>query len=286
MVAGCGDAAPMAPADDAGDGPTCSPREAREKYQQLVLPLIATADSSCSACHVNGTHLREFVQDTACGTMACLEADGLADFTDPQASEILAFVQRGRDKADPAVRALADKEYENLSAWLDYAAVCRSEACGDTVYTCQDPDPCDAQHDEECGSVIRERPDPSAIVDYGCDDAELARAFYDYVLPWRGRCDHCHAPSGALSDVGDPAPPPWMDDEDSVDGAARTVENLRARGLIDDAFPGKSLLLAKPLHEDLSGVSHGGGTKFGDQTDETYQDMFTWLFHSAGCREQ
>lgn len=282
VLTACGD--PEQVVEPVEDEPTCSPLEARDKYEQLVLPLVAAADTSCSACHVSGTHLREYVQDTACATMACFARDGLADYDDPAGSKLLEFVQRGRDKDDPAVAALADKEYENLEAWLVYSAQCQAQACGKVEYTCAEPDPCESQHDETCGHIIRERPEPNAILEYGCEDGALAQAFYDFVLPWRGRCDHCHAPGGALSDIGDPPPPAWLDDEDSVEGAARTIALLEARELINAEFPAKSLLLAKPLHEELSLVPHGGGTKFGDQTDETYLDMFTWLYHYADCR--
>ena len=52
---------------------------------------------------------------------------------------------------------------------------------------------------------------------------------------------------------------------------------------VDLAQPDRSLLLLKPLAEELGGVEHGGGDKFHTFDDSAYVDILYWITREADC---
>ncbi len=51
----------------------------------------------------------------------------------------------------------------------------------------------------------------------------------------------------------------------------------RVLGFLDDADPGRSMLLLKPLAPDAGGAEHEGGEVFADETDRGYAALRAWV---------
>ncbi len=263
----------------------CDPEDGLLLFESRIAPLMSPDNPpSCERCHLSGTKLSQFVQGTPCEAMACMELQGLVDLDNPEQSHILELIGRGIDpEASEQENALAMREHEAFLEWISYSAQCHQETCG--VIN----DPCGPEHEEvvcasddheACGTTPREDTGPIAD-DYACDERGMARGFHDLVMRWRNRCNHCHAPGGALSDVGEP--PLWMDPVPDEDGALRTMRNVLRTGLVDVDNPGRSLLLTKPLWVSQGGVEHTGGDKFSGFDDDSYRDFLIWLVLYSRC---
>lgn len=297
LVPGCEDAfAPLCDLEDPGCGyreaGLCREGPATDLFMRRIQPLI-TEDrpGSCNACHLSGINLQLFVRDTPCEAMSCLIAQELVDLEQPAQSTLLTWIERGQQEGNPISSDISRREYEAFYEWIRYSADCHQEVCVDQGLVCQDASPPEEEPEPEgCPPEEHERcapqEPPAQRTYYGplawdCTEEGIQKAFHDVVMPWLGRCGHCHEPE-PLIDVGDP--PAWMAPGPRLEDSAETFYNLEALGTLDIEDPKRSLFVLKPLARDLGGVRHGGGDKFEEESDPTYRDSLSWLRFYAKCR--
>lgn len=242
--------------------------ESNDLFDRRIAPLLATdRPKTCNTCHLSGVDLAMFVQDDACQTMACLDARGLVDLTDPAGSVVLQWISRA-DPASPLIgQTVIDEEYSGFLAWIEATAECGlcytgSTPCGEPVETvCDADDPAqDAYEDPgDCSPVTREA------------------LFRHDVYAWRDRCYPCHVDNTEFE------APKWIATGPCELASLQTMRNVLERGLIDYTDPSASLLLLKPLAESAGGVVHGGDDKFHDLTDPAYLDFRSWIEREVAC---
>lgn len=115
-----------------------------------------------------------------------------------------------------------------------------------------------------------------------CSDHTLELLWREKVYSWRGRCFPCHFDSH--DDEFDDAPPWIVSVGDCNATSLATLRNAEELGMLDPDDPMKSLLLLKPLDEDLGGVAHGGGPKMHATDEASYIDFVEFLQRWADCR--
>jgi hypothetical protein len=257
----------------------CSDEDVIEQYERRIEPLLTDDDpKSCNACHLSGIDLGMFVQETPCQTMACMIDLGLVDPDDASASLVLEWIAR----ADPASELITEEviqaELEGFEGWIEYQLGCGADAC---------PDDYDAPCGEPAGADGCEIPssspvgDPMPTDDPGdCSDLTLEGVFADKVYPWRGRCYACHFDS---YDGPPEEAPRWIATGDCGVASLMTMRNVIDLELVDVAQPESSLLLLKPLAEDVGGLQHGGHDKFVGPDDPAYVDFLYWIERYAEC---
>lgn len=296
---------------------------AGDLYAQRIAPLLdESRPSSCNGCHLQGTELAAFIRGTPCEAMSCLIAGGLVSLDAPEESLILTWIARGLGENSTLPPEVAAEELEAFRAWVQWSAACYGESCAAEEQVCPDVAPASpwaAAHDQAPAGVLRcasddarpecqverrgcgdgdrsagcpdgpapqVRPQPTRCdpFDPACDvcaPEQLGFAFIDDVMRWRGRCEHCHEEGSAIN-VGNP--PKWMDARETLAGARSTIERLEALGALDPAAPRLSLLLLKPLGEELGGVPHLGGNKILSLEEDAYLDFTRWLDKYGRCR--
>jgi hypothetical protein len=111
----------------------------------------------------------------------------------------------------------------------------------------------------------------------------LLEVFRNTVYASRGRCSPCHYTNHAFEDY---LAPQWLDVVGDCESASRkTYWNVLDNGYVDVEKPEESLILAKPLPEDLGGVEHGGHDKFYSLTgDQGYLNFRYFVDRYVGCR--
>jgi len=277
---------------------SCDTEGQLELFDRRIRPMLdEEKPNSCARCHLPGTNLSAFVRPDPCDAMACMAQEKLVDFDAPANSKILDWIKRGHAEAgldieeDPLVLG----EYNAFKEWIEYSARCHVEVCGQIANACgwtSEPSPIPGEDMDiaDMGSDMTEEIDfgpcgeegcPLTPEYYGCEDDEIARAYFDHPWKWRGRCSHCHGVSSNFN--VQPPPPPWMADDRGIDGAAYTVEQILDRGYIDRQFPEDSLILIKPLSEAAGGIPHGGGTKVRDTADVLHVAHSEWINHVLYC---
>ncbi len=244
------------------DSSTCSPTNVGEYYESRVEPLLQAEVSTCSQCHLTGVGLANYVRQDACHTMACMIELGEVNLQDPSASPILARVGQAAPDSELITTSVIEAEYLGLFEWITFSAQCHESACGQLV------DPCAGNADL---APSRVNGSPTGL----CDISDLTEQFDKKVLAWKGRCGACHS-SGATTNGA----PGWLD----LESAERTLFNVLGRSMVDIAEPSRSTILTKPLSTaDPLGIAHGGGNKFADRSDPTYQDIRQWVEYFAAC---
>jgi hypothetical protein len=257
----------------------CGDGDSTRLYEERIEPLFKDdKPASCNQCHLSGLDLQVFMRDTPCQSMACLVSLGWVDEQAPDESMVLDWIARGSNAASPLItESVVQKEYEAFREWIHYSlecSECASVACpglGDGGAFC----PTEAEH----GAV-----DASSTQDPGgCSDEALLEVFRSTVYATRGRCSPCHLTD---HDFEDYKAPQWLDVLADCDSASRhTYWNVLDRGYIDFEDPSQSLLLQKPLGEDLGGVEHGGGEKFWSRTEDPGYLSFSYFAERvAECR--
>ncbi len=253
---------------------TCTQDDQRALYAKRIEPLFnGSQPSSCNQCHLSGIDLSMYAKGTPCATMACLISNEKVDLEAPADSEILAQIQQ----ADPASPLIDDNviedEYGGFLEWITYSAQCHATVCGVVEDPCADPDAPVAAL-------------PGGLTPLGaCAEPSLVADFSTLVMKHKNRCHGCH--SSCKPDY--PAPCWLVEDYDAGDPAAleaaaiQTMYNLIGLGAIDVDAPSESLMLLKPASSSLGGVYHGGGSKFYDLADQTYQDFLQWIEAYAAC---
>lgn len=242
-------------------------------YTRRIEPLVSgQKPQSCSQCHLQGTGLDSYVQDTPCQTMACLLDQGEVDLASPEQSKILERILKATPQSELITAQVIQAEYDGFLEWIEYSAQCQQTECPSFEDPCQ-------------GSVGG--PLPSGVLTPlgSCDENAIVDAFAAKVFSWRNRCESCHqagAPGQCNPDYNGICAPSFIDAADPNTMAANTMYNLIGRGAVNTEDPTQSLLLLKPLADDEGGVPHLGGDKI-LPSEQTYQDFLEWLQLYADC---
>jgi hypothetical protein len=253
--------------------PRCDEVTATALFARRIEPLIAGGQpQSCNQCHLSGVDLGMFVRDSACASMACLVDRGEVDLERPAESKILARIALATPASALITQEVIDAETAGFLDWITYSAACQATAC--------------PPMDDPCGRASAPSPTLDALSPLGdCSEPALVQAFDTRVYAWADRCGHCH--SACTADF--PAPC-WLEetadganDAERLGAAARSMYNLIGLGALDTASPMDSTLLLKPLSTSVGGLEHGGGGKFEDLQDQTYQDFALFAETYAAC---
>jgi len=264
------------------DGPPAAVQacavEPVQTFHERIEPLLSDSRAStCNQCHLSGVDLSVFARDTPCKTWACLVEQDLVNVRSPEDSKILGWIDRAKPDSDLITPQVIQAEHDAFRDWIEANAACPNACAG---VTCGAPD-----QGPTC-PVPKERPSdaPPEIPSDDCSPRQLEQAFYDDVYAWRSRCFPCHFDTELNAD---PNAPRWLSATGNCQtGSAVTFQRVRDLGLIDVGDPEKSLLLQKPLDEAAGGVKHGGGEKFPDTTDATYQSFLRFIQHYQHCQQQ
>lgn len=262
-------------------GHECTPDGARSLYEQRIAPvLLDDRPKSCNQCHLSGVDLSAFVKPTPCQTMACMVDQGLVSLDNPEGSLVLSWIARAKPESDGITSSVIDEEYQGFLEWIEHSATCGERACPTFE------DPCGLAEGEEA-------PEPCGLVDIdddwapfddpgGCSDLVLEAMFANDVYAFRGRCHPCHW--STFADSIEEAPK-WLQIGACDVASLETLRQIEKRGYLDVDDPMNSLLLLKPLVEELGGVEHGGGPKFHDATEAGVVALKHFLERYAACRK-
>ncbi len=265
--------------DAAGEGEgeaDCTSEAGLDLYRRRIEPLVSGAvPTTCNQCHMEGVDLSLYVQNSPCGTMACMLNQGVVVFDPPTASPVLTFILNSNPASNLITPDVIQQEHDGVLGWIDWSARCNDSVCG--------PAPSDP-----CGTGATDAPPPDVLSPLnGCDEAGLVQLFDQKVFSWRGRCVSCHATYGANTDpaTGGAAPKMFYGSQESPEGpddARFTMFNMIGLQVVNLTTPENSLLLHKPLN-DLANNPHGGGQKFQDESDPAYADFLDWLTAYDAC---
>ena len=242
-------------------------------YKRRIEPLVNGSQiNSCNQCHLSGMDLSMYVKESPCHTMACLIEQGLVDLNDPPSSPVLLQIMQADPASGLITEAVLKQEYDGFLEWIQHSQTCHESRCAGIA--------------NPCGTSPSGTPSPGGLTPLGsCQEEALIDLFDERVFEWRLRCHGCH--SDCKPDY--PAPCWQIEDFDKNDPIARreaavwTMFNLIGLGAVNPDDPLQSLMLLKPLKEDLGGIEHGGGSKFNTIGDPAYQDYLYWLERYASC---
>ena len=271
------DKPPAAEGEGEGQGPAeCSSTAGLDLYNRRIAPLVSgQVPTTCNQCHMQGVDLAMYVQNSPCGTMACMVNQGAVVLTDPPSSPVLAFILNSDPASNLITDAVIQQEHDGMLEWIDWSATCNDSVCG-------------APPADPCGTGATQPPPPDVLSPInGCDEAGLVQLFDTNVFSWRGRCVSCHAAYGANTDpnTGGIAPKMMYGTQESPEGpddARFTMFTLIGLRTIDLTTPTASLLLHKPLNDDPNNP-HGGGQKFQDTNDQAYKDFLAFIQAYDAC---
>ena len=257
------------------DQKTCSKAKATDLFNKRIAPLLKPGQpKSCNQCHLAGVDLSLFLSDTPCRSMACLLSKGLVDTKTPEASELIAMVDKGKPLSDLITPEVLAKERQGLIDWIIWSDKCHEEVCGDI--------------EKPCGIDTGTKPPMTLPMLGQCSEDDLLAVFQARVWSWRDRCSSCHAPVGGPAEGNKPNPeagPLFMRRTQEVDGPIYTMYQIIGTDLINLKQPEASLLLTKPLKVSAGGVPHGGHDKFQSKSDKNYQNGLAWIKHYADCHK-
>jgi hypothetical protein len=245
-------------------------------FDQRIAPLLADdRPKSCNACHLAGVDMSVFVRDTPCETMACLAELGLVDLAAPDASQVLAWIDRAKPLSPLIDDAVVQAEHDGFLEWIRHNADCGRYECAGVVCTAREDDPfCDVAPEPFVAGV--------SLDVGGCDDLALEKLFRDTIYESRGRCFPCHF---ANEMAAAPEALHFIEQAGNCDSSSlQTLRNVVEAGLVDIEQPERSLLLLKPLAEGGGGVPHGGHEKFSPGNDPGYDNFVYWLKRYAACQ--
>lgn len=258
----------------------CTSADANLLYAQRIAPVLQDErPRTCNQCHLSGVDLSLFVKDTPCQTMACMVEQEIVNLEDPASSLVLMWIERASPASEGITRDVIDEEYRGFLQWIEHTAECGSAHCPTYDNPCdlEEPDPEDCD-DRDIRDEFVAFDDPG-----GCDDIVLEEMFQHDFYAWRSRCFPCH-----WSTHGDSVPeaPNWLQIGACDVSSLATLREIERRGYIDVDEPTESLLLLKPLDEELGGIEHGGGTKFHDDEEESYLAFVHFLERYAACNNR
>jgi hypothetical protein len=272
-IASCGD----------GDEPpaeqselSCEVKPSKTFHDRIEPLLSEERVTTCNQCHLSGVDLSAFARETPCKTWACLVEQDLVSVDDPDSSRILGWIKRAKPESELITDEVIQAEHDGFLEWIRANADCPAACAG---VECGEPD-----RGPTCSDGTADMPPlpPEGPDERGCSDSELEQAFYDDVYAWRGRCYPCHFDTELKADKDAPR---WLSAIGNCQtGSVATYRRVVGLGLIDVADPTASLLLQKPLDVVNGGVEHGGGEKFSDEMDETYQSFLRFIELYASCQ--
>lgn len=229
-------------------------------FTRRIAPIFNSPDpSSCTACHLAGVDLKNYILPTSEKTFLSLRDQGLIDVDKPEKSKILALIAMGQSAPPKGARLIrpeiAKAEHDAFAAWI---TACAKDPALRTAPRLR---PAELAAPSRPAAIIRHaRTDPGG---------GILASFERNVWSQRLRCAACHTESGAefqrlSKDNGDIA---WIGKT-----SEETLQRLLDRKLISTEKPADSLLLAKPT----MAVKHGGGQKM-EVGDAGYKMVRTFL---------
>jgi hypothetical protein len=234
--------------------PATAPAASSDVFARRILPIFKSPDpSSCTACHLAGVDLKNYIRTSSEETFLSLRDQGLVNLDAPDQSKILRFIAMTPEKK-PGAALISDKvkrqEYDAFAEWI--------AACAN--------DPTLRKAAKLRADQLAVPPRPVEVIRHDRVD-QLQDTFRRQVWAQaQFRCAGCHMEGGAenaklVKENGDIT---WLKKTPEA-----TFENLRTSGFVDVAAPEKSLLLLKPLNA----VKHGGGQKIlpGDMTYKAFR---------------
>lgn len=265
----CGESESGVPAECRGDANLAL-------FDRRIAPLLADdRPKSCNACHLADVDLSLFVRETPCETMACLAELGLVDLAAPEASQVLAWIERAEPLSPLIDDAVVRAEHDGFLEWIQHNARCGAHECAGVTCTGREGEPfCDVAPEPFVAGISLDLG--------GCDDLALEKLFRDTVYESRARCYPCHF---ANESAAAPEALHFIAQAGNCDSSSlETMRNILEAGLVDVDDPERSLLLLKPLAEGGGGVPHGGHEKFSPGNDPGYDNFVYWLKRYAACR--
>jgi hypothetical protein len=230
-----------------------------EVFANRIVPIFKSPNpSSCVQCHLSGVDLKDYIRPSHRETFLSLRDQGLVDLDRPEKSKILHLIDMGKEakKATDVQQKTRQAEYEAFAAWV-------KASCADAELR--------AAPKLETKALARPAK-PDAVIRHARADRVL-QSFENTVWALRFRCAGCHTPE-SVADRRKKKP-----DEEHGEHmawirptAAETLAYLTRSELIDAKKPERSVLLLKPLNEE---VKHGGGVKFlvGDQGYKAFRSF-------------
>lgn len=228
-------------------------------FAKRIVPIFKSPNpSSCVQCHLSGVDLKDYIRPTHRETFLSLRDQGLVDLDHPEKSKILHLIDMGKDakKATDIQKKNREAEFEAFAAWVKAS--------------CADKELRDAPKLKAAELARPAKPD--AVIRHARQD-RVQDSFENTVWALRFRCVSCHTEDGAAErakkkpteSVGEHMA--WIRTTPE-----ETLAYLVRSKLIDAKKPEKSLILLKPLHDD---VKHGGGVKFlvGDQGYKAFRSF-------------
>jgi hypothetical protein len=228
-------------------------------FERRILPIFKSPNpSSCTQCHLAGLDLKNYILPSHEKTFLSLRDQGLIDLDQPSNSKILRFIQMGeKDQEEAALihEMVRKKEFEAFEEWIK--ACCADRALRDAP---------PLRPDDRAGPSR-----PAEVIRHARRD-QLLESFEKNIWSQRFRCLFCHSSEGGenaklVAEHGERVT--WVKSE----GAEATMKYLVSSKLINTKRPERSLLLRKPLLDD---VKHGGGRKM-LPGDLGYKAFRTWL---------
>ncbi len=228
-------------------------------FAKRIEPIFKSPNpSSCTQCHLSGVDLKDYIRPSHRETFLSLRDQGLIDLDHPEKSKILNLIAMGREakKATDIQKQNREAEYEAFKSWI--------------VASCAD---------DSLRSAAKLKPEalakpakPDAVIRHARSDRVL-ESFENTVWAMRFRCAGCHTPEG-IAERRKKKPDEELGEHMAWirPTAEETLAYLVRAKLIDAQKPEKSLVLLKPLNDE---VTHGGGVKFivGDQGYKAYRSF-------------
>lgn len=222
-----------------------------EVFDKRIVPIFKSPNpSSCTQCHLRGVDLKDYIRPTHRETFLSLRDQGLIDLDNPEKSKILHLIDmgKGEKKATDVQQKTRQAEYEAFAAWV-------KASCADA----------ELRSAPKLKAADLARPAmPDAVIRHARSDRVLA-SFENTVWALRFRCAGCHTPEAVAKRAKEkPAESHGEHMAWIRPSAEETLSYLTRSKLVDAAKPERSLILLKPLNDE---VKHGGGVKFlvGDQ---------------------
>lgn len=242
-------------------------------FEKRVAPLFEEEHpNTCAQCHAGGIDLERFLRPDACESMACLQADGLVDLENPEASVLLSFIDRAEPDNSLITEEVIAEERSAFLGWIEHEAECggcEGVECGE-----RSTGDCDSQ------DMLDESYSPAE--DPGdCDRETLEKLFRGTVYFWRGRCSPCHFQE---EETADERAPRWLSRTGDCQVASlASLRKIEESGYIDSSDAKSSLLLLKPLAEFDGGVPHIGHDKLLANDDPAYDNFLHFLDRYVAC---
>jgi hypothetical protein len=244
-----------------------------ELYEKRIRPLLETdRPESCSQCHAAGVELADFVRGSPCEAMACLKDEGLVDLSQPELSVLLNWIGRAEPESGLITSDIVEEERSAFLSWFQHEAACGT--CAEA--TCPDSRTVRCDWSGESEGAYDRMSDPG-----DCSQETIERLFRGTIFENRDRCTPCHFESEKRAAEGAPR---FFADVGTCQVASLSSELRLTQGRylnLDD--PDASLLLLKPLPEELGGVPHEGHDKFATKKDRAYEAFLHFIRRYASC---